>query len=230
MAATTSDSAAEDSPPELSADLSTILDALPVPTYALDDENTVVEWGSGLETLLGLSADEMIGTDEYFGRDADGNRIKTLANRVVEDPHGADTHEGTDRVESEYTDSEVYESALWLENDAGERRFIRFQAMPIFEDGEFEGVVQLCQDETDQKRRQEATEALVEAVIETLEAISDGNLSARVSFERTAYVEDELLAVLDQVNQTADRLEGAVESVAGVATSESAATGGICCC
>ena len=213
MTAKTSASSEGASHATLDAELETVIDALPIPTYALDDQQTVVEWSEGLEPLLGLSKEEMIGTDEYFGRDEDGNVIKTLANRVVEDPLSADNQERTTRVESEYTDGPVYESVHWLQNDAGEERFIRFNAMPLFEDDEFKGVVQLCRDETEQRRRQETTEALVEEVIDTLRALSDGQLSTRASFDQTEYVESDLLDILDQVNRTADQLESAVTEV-----------------
>lgn len=213
MSAGTTDLAQDGSEHELSVPLSTVFDALPIPAYALDADQTVVEWSEGLEPLLGLTKEEMIGVDEYFGRDEEGNRIKTLANRVVEDPLEADKQERTTRVDSEYTDTPVYESVHWLTNDAGEERFIRFNAMPLFAEGEFVGVVQLCRDETEQKRRQEATEALVEEVIDTLAELSDGDLSARATFEATEHVDGDLLEILDQVNRTAERLATSVDQV-----------------
>jgi len=213
MAANKTESEIEDFNPTLQVDLETIVDALPIPAYALDAEDTVVEWSEGLEPLLGLSKEEMIGVDEYFGRDEEGNRIKTLANRIVEDPLEAHKQERTDRVNSQYTDNPVYESVHWLENDAGEERFIRFQAMPLFEDDELKGVFQLCRDETEQRRRQEATEALVEEVIETLRTLSNGDLTARAGFDQTEYVDEELLSILDQVNRTAKKLDDTVAEV-----------------
>ncbi|WP_181685605.1 methyl-accepting chemotaxis protein [Halorhabdus salina] len=191
----------------------TVLNAMPIPAYILDSDHTVIHWSDGLELLLGLSREEMLGTNEYFGRDEDGNQIKVLANRVIEDPFEAEKQERTERVDSEYTDAPVYESVHWLENDAGEERYIRFNAMPIFEDGELSAVIQLCRDETDRQRRQEHTEALVEEVIDTMAALSEGSLGARASFRETDHVEGHLLDVLHQVNETASQLETLVEQV-----------------
>ncbi|MEF8826175.1 MAG: PAS domain S-box protein [Halapricum sp.] len=142
----------------ISVGLETVLDSLPIPAYVLDSEHTVVEWSTGLEPLLGLSRKEMFGTDEFFGRDEIRNMIKTLGNKVVDDPLEAERNDRVERVDSVYTDTPVYESKLWLENDAGEQRYIRFNALPIFEDETFKGVVQLCRDETEHQRRQEHTE------------------------------------------------------------------------
>jgi len=200
-------------PVTLQLDVGTVLDTLPIPAYVLDSDHTVIHWSDGLEPLLGLSREEMLGSDEFFGRNDEGNRIKTLANKVVDDPREAQRKERVERVDSPYTDVPVYESKLWLRNDAGERRFIRFNAMPIFEGETLQGVVQLCRDETDRQRRQEHTEALVEEVIETMAALSDGSLGARASFEETDHVETHLLDILDQVNETAARLETVVEQV-----------------
>ncbi|MEF8892510.1 methyl-accepting chemotaxis protein [Halodesulfurarchaeum sp.] len=196
-----------------SVELTTIIDALPIPTYVLDDEHTVIEWSEGLEPLLGLSKEEMIGVDEYFGRDEEGNRVKALANRVVEDPFEADKQNRCERVDSRYTDAPVYESVHWLENDAGEERFIRFQAVPLYDDEDLKGVIQLCHDETEQQRRQENTEALVEEVIGTLEALSQGQLSVRASFDQMEYLDSDHLDIVHQVNRTAEKLEMTVEEV-----------------
>ena len=146
----------------------TILDAIPVPSYMLDDQQQVVEWSNGLEPLLGLSKEEMLGLDDLFGRNEDGELLKTVSNHVVDDPKNADKNEHIERVNSEYIDGVAYESKTWLLNDAGQERFIRFTAVPLYEDGEFKGAFQLCQDETERQRKQEATEALLEEVISTL--------------------------------------------------------------
>lgn len=213
MTAHTLDSMSESMDTTLSVELETVLDSIPIPTYGLDAQQTVVEWSDGLEPLLGLSKEEMIGTDEYFGRDENGNVIKTLANKVVENPLEAGKLDRVTQVDSIYTDKPVYESALWLQNDAGEDRFIRFNAIPLFENGDFEGVIQLCHDETEQKRRQENTEALVEEVIGTLDALSHGELSARASFDQMEYIDSDHLDIVDQVNRTAKKLEMTVEEV-----------------
>jgi methyl-accepting chemotaxis protein len=181
-------------------DITGVMDALPEPFYVLDADNTVIAWSEGLEDLLGLSRAEMLGWDDLFGRDEAGNLIETLSNKVVENPRTADSDEYVTRVESQYASGAVYESTHWITNDNDEERFIRFQAVPVFDDGDLVAVVQMCRDETDRQRRQEATEALVEELIETMAAFGDGDFDARATFEREEWVQDHLLRALEQVN------------------------------
>lgn len=193
--------------------LGAILDSIPVPTYMLDNNQQVVEWSEGLEPLLGLSKSEMIGHDELFGRDENGDLIKTVSNYVVDNPTNADKHDHIDLVESEYTDELAYESTTWLLNDAGEERFIRFTAVPLYRNDEFVGAFQLCQDETERQRKQEATEALVEEVISTLKSLSRGDLKARASFDQTEIVEPHLLKVLQKTNEMAGNIQSIIGSI-----------------
>jgi len=83
-------------------------DALSIPVYALDDEHTVILWSEGLKTLLGLSREEMLGSDELFGQNAEGDQTKTLANRVLDAPGSADQFDGIRRVDSEYASGVEY--------------------------------------------------------------------------------------------------------------------------
>jgi hypothetical protein len=198
------------------ADITTIesiISALPIPAYMLDNEHTVVEWSDGLEPLLGLDKDEMVGHEDLFARNEDGDLIKALSNHIVDNPQTADNVEHIERVSSEYTDAPVYESPTWLLNDAGEKRFIRFTAVPLYEDDTFKGVFQLCQDETERQRKQEATEELVEEIINTLEQVSQGKFNATASLEQTEYVEDHLLSVLEQVNNTTENLHTVIQAI-----------------
>lgn len=192
-----------------------LLDVVPTPMYALDSTHTVIAWSSGLEPLLGLSREEMLGTSEFFGRNEEGERIKTLSNKVVEAPQTAhERHEDIERVESEYTNAPAYRNTVEIKNDLGEDRYIQFTASPIYRGDELVAVVQLCQDRTETFRKQAATEQLVEEVIDTMEALSQGDLSARAEFDDyRGFVEDHLLGVLDQVNEMASNLETLVDRI-----------------
>jgi len=207
---------AERSYPDIESVLDTgaVLDALPDPYYVLDADNTVIEWSDGCEQLLGLSRARMLGWDKPFGRDEAGNVIETLSNKVVKNPHAADQDDYVDRAESEYTDAQVYESTHWITNDNGEERFIRFQAIPIFDDaGSLNAVVQVCRDETAQRRTQEQTEALVEEVIATMGAYGDGDFDTRAAVSEHDAVEPHLLEALDQVNEMGSNLEALVRDL-----------------
>jgi len=188
-----------------------VLDLLPVPFFVLDADGTVVGWSDGMEAFVGRSREEMLGTDEPFGRDEEGNRKKTVGRRVLEHPESAHREfDEIDRVDSEHADGPVYEGATWRGD-----RFLRLTAVPHYRDGELAGVVQMCGEETEQKARQEATEGLVEEVIGTMSALSEGELSARAALdaETRDHVEDRLLPVLEEVNEMADSLESLVAGI-----------------
>lgn len=190
-----------------------VFDAISIPVYALDSENTVILWSEGLHPLLGLTRDEMLGTDDPFGQNAEGERIKTLANRVVDAPRDAEQFDGISRLDSEYTTGVVYEKPTWIVNYSDEKRFVRFLATPIFEDGEFRAVVQMCVDETGQRQKRAATEDLVEELIDVLDRLGGGDLDARASFDQRERINADHLRVLDQVNEMATNLERLVGSI-----------------
>jgi methyl-accepting chemotaxis protein len=95
-------------------------------------------------------------------------------------------------------------------NADGNEVDIWFTATPIYDDGEFAGVVEMVEDRSEQS----AIERLVADVNETLTAIGEGDLSARATYEDSEDVlEPELLGVVSHVNETADRLETVVSRV-----------------
>ena len=93
---------------EQQVDVQATFDALPIPVYALDDEHTVILWSERPRALLGLSREEMLGSDELFGQNAEGDQTKTLANRVVDAPGSADQFDGIRRVDFEYASGVEY--------------------------------------------------------------------------------------------------------------------------
>jgi|GEM_PF-5319812 len=50
--------------------------------------------------------------------------------------------------------------------------------MPLYENGELVGAIEMVQDLTDERKRQEATEALVDEVSGTLRALTAGDAGA----------------------------------------------------
>lgn len=62
---------------QMPADFTSVIDAFPLPMYALGDQNTVVAWSDGREPLRGLSRPEMLGHGELTDEDgtASGKQI-----------------------------------------------------------------------------------------------------------------------------------------------------------
>ena len=195
-------------------DTTTLLDAMPVCVFVLSPEREVLHWNRAAEELCGAAREDVVGTDEVsVAFYHDGRRAMTLADKVVEAPESADEEYGVRRSPGvSYT---RYEDTSTMVDATGREVDIWFTAQPVYRDGEFAGVVEMVHDRSDDVRERRAVEELVGEVTDTLAALGDGDLSARASpgGVDTAALDDELLVVLDQVNETAAGLERVAESV-----------------
>ena len=189
-----------------------LTDALPSVVFVLDAEGLVRLWNRAAEEFTDTPREDVLGTTAVSTAFYhDDRRTKTLADKIVEAPESADevfdVTRSTGAAETRYGDTNTMVMVDGEEIDAW------FTASPVYEDGEFAGVVETVQDRTD-RMRQEATEALVADVNETLTAIGGGDLSARATYEDADDVlESESLGVVTEVNETTGRLETAVSRV-----------------
>ena len=137
----------------------TLTDALPSVVFVLDAEGLVRLWNRAAEEFTGTPREDVLGTTAVSTAFyQDDRRAKTLADKIVEAPESADEVFGVTRstgaAETRYGDTSTMVMTDGEEIDAW------FTAGPVYEDGEFAGVVETVQDRTD-RMRQEATEALV---------------------------------------------------------------------
>jgi methyl-accepting chemotaxis protein len=200
-----------------------VLESIPHPSYLIDDDNTMLQYNIGQNRLLGLDDDHR----DFLGGDcrdtlaaatySDGSRHYTLADKVVENPRDADAEWDVDRVDTdnEYTDHIVYQDSAVSTNTQGEETHIEFVAVPIFDrNDELKAVFELTQDRTDEVYYQQSVADLVAEVSDTLDAIGNGNLSARVDYEdEYGVIEDDLLHVNDDINEMAESFQQLVRRV-----------------
>ena len=197
---------------ELNVDDDLLLDGVGSSVFMLDPSGEIVAWNSAIEELTGASAEEAIGHEhasEMFY--PDGRRAKTLADKVLEHPKSV--HEEFD-IELEDESTWLYCDESVMTDQYGVDRHIYFTAMPLYEDDELVAVVETVRDRTEQIRRQESVEALVEELGTTMDALMRGNLDARADFrDEHGCLEDRLLGIVDDLNDMADAFE---ETAAGV--------------
>jgi methyl-accepting chemotaxis protein len=203
--------------------LEEVFDSIPHPSYLIDDDNTMLAYNIGQDRLLGLEDNHR----EFLGggcRDTlaaatytDGSRHYTLADKVAENPRDADKEWDIERVDqdNEYTDHFVYQDSSVSTNTDGEETYIEFVAVPIFDDdGSLKAVFELTQDRTEEVSYQRSVSALVDEVSETLAAIGNGDLSARVEFEdEYGVLEEELLEVTGEIDEMAESFQSLVSRV-----------------
>ena len=191
---------------ELNVDDDLLLDGMGSPVFMIDADGEIVAWNSAIEELTGASAEEAVGHEhasEMFY--PDGRRAQTLADKVLEHPKSVHEEFGVD----------LEDESMWLYADTsvmtdqhGVDRDIYFTAMPLYEDDELVAVVETVRDRTEQVQRQEAVEGLVDELGATMGSLTEGNLSARASFEdENDCLDDRLLDVICEFNEMADAFQ-----------------------
>jgi methyl-accepting chemotaxis protein len=204
------DAEAED---ELNVEDDELLDGIGMPVFMLDADGEVVAWNNAIEELTGRSSSDLVGTrgaaDAMY---ADGNQSMTLAEQVLEAPDSADSEFGVSRADREYV---LYEDSGSMVTRAGDEHEIEFSARPIFDQGELIAVVQTVNDRTEDVARAEATEDLVTELRSTMQALQDGHLESRASFDDSGHIDDKLVEVVGDLNAMADQFERLVGQVDG---------------
>jgi methyl-accepting chemotaxis protein len=191
-----------------------VLDALPVAVFALAPDHEVLYWNSAAERLCGTPREDVVGTEQVSTAFyQDGRRAMTLADKVVEAPETADREYDVNRA-SEH-EGTVYEDTSTMLNAGGDEVEIWFTAEPVYDEaGDLAGVVEMVHDRSEEVEKRRAVEELVTEVTATLTAIGHGELDARADYaDERDVLEDDLLRVIDQVNETAETLEGIVGNV-----------------
>ncbi|SDQ77470.1 methyl-accepting chemotaxis sensory transducer with Pas/Pac sensor [Halopelagius longus] len=188
-----------------------LLDGVGSPVFVLDADGRVVAWNRPIQGLTGVSAEEALGSEhasEAFY--PDGRRAKTLADKVLEAPRDADERFGVTSVE----DTVAFEDASTMVTADGVERHIRFVAQPIFDGDELVAVMEVVHDQTDTVARDNASLALVHELLDTIGALADGDLSARVEYrDERGVLDEDVLTIVPEFNAMASRFERLADEV-----------------
>lgn len=192
----------------LNVDDEKLLDGIGIPVFMLDANHEVVAWNRSIEELTQVERDDALGishVSEAFY--PDGRRAQTLADKVVDAPLRA--AEEFDVPRADTTDDVVmYTDTSTMTTADGVERHISFNATPLFRDDELIAVVEIVQDRTEDVRRHEAVADLVEELLATMRAMSNGDLSARATYDdELGIIDDELMSVVEQTNELGERLQ-----------------------
>jgi len=204
----------EEEEEELNVEDDELLDGVGMPVFMLDADGEVVAWNEALADLTQCSEAEALGMEhasEAFY--PDGRRVQTLADKVIEAPESADAEFDVERADGKNT---MYLDTSTMVTADGEERDIRFKASPIFDDGgELLAVVETVEDRTEDVRRAQAVEDLVTEMSTTIDALSNGHLERRASFDHQGIIDERLVTVVDDLNGMADQFERLVGQVDG---------------
>ncbi|SFR35929.1 methyl-accepting chemotaxis protein [Halogeometricum limi] len=187
-----------------------LLCGIGAPTFVLDADGVVVAWNQQIADLTAVSSSEALGSEhasEAFY--PDGRRAKTLADKVLEAPTDADEVFGLCS-----TGDGGFEDSSTMVTGDGVERHIRFVARPVFEGDELVAVVETIYDRTDVVASDRKSHELVEELLDTVDDLAEGDLSARIEFEDdTGLLSDAALSVVPEFNAMADRFERLADEV-----------------
>lgn len=128
-----------------------------ISTFVLDSEHKVILWNKACEELTGITAPEVIGTDNHWKAFYDHER-PCLADTIIDGIHH-DLAKLYDSFLNPNLISEGLRAEGWYSNLGGKRRYIVFEAAPIYNSkGKLVAVIEMHQDYTDRKTAEEALE------------------------------------------------------------------------
>ncbi len=137
--------------------LSRLIDALPVPIFAINRLHKVTQWNTALVSLTGISREEMIGTDNHWKAFYSDKR-PVMADLITD---GASEQEIVANYPGISARSSLIEGAFEAENffpELGSNgKWLYFTASPILDGrGEVAGAVETLADTTDRKNAEKA--------------------------------------------------------------------------
>ncbi|MFC6723698.1 methyl-accepting chemotaxis protein [Halobium palmae] len=200
---------------EFHVDEQVVLGGIPQAAFIICTEGKIRAWNHDMEEMTGIPTEEALGRTD-IGVVLYDSPEETMIEKVLAAPKAADEVYG---LELEGRSRHLYVKEDYVSDHSGEvERYARITVMPLYENGELVGALEMAQDLTEERQRQEATEALVDEVSGTLRALTEGNLDARASFADSDDIDSRLLGVVDEVNEMADNLQDVVVRVDQQAT------------
>lgn len=183
-----------------------ILNHLPLPVFVLDDDPTVVAWNGGVEALYGQSRDDIIGSDEYLGRDGNGNPRPTTANNAIDNSDTVIDKTEDEWRERPWLDQVVVTGTRVIETTSGDTHHFRIFVVPVYEDGEVVGAVEYLKDRIGEivahvEDIQTQTDHTTTTVTETDETIDE----AVESVEDALSALEEVATLVDEITTNRSR-------------------------
>ena len=145
--------------------LSKIIDGSPIPSFVINKQHKVTHWNTAVESLSGISGQEIVRTDEQW-RAFYTEKRPAMADLIVD---GASADEIEAYYRGKYKKSRLIDGAYEAEDffpALGEYgKWLRFTASPIkTKGGEIIGAIETLQDITEEKQLQDSMRFYVQQV------------------------------------------------------------------
>lgn len=188
-----------------------VLNKAAVPIFVLDADHRIIVWNSAIEDLTGLTAEEMLGTRNQWQAFYAEER-PVLADLVLsadETNLGAlyDTYRMSQHV------SGGVQAEAWIDNVRGQRRYLLFDAAPVFNASNVKlGVIETLLDITNRKLAEDEQRKLSWAVGENPCSIVITDSAGTIEYvnrkfcEVTGYTADEAIGQNPRVLKSGEML------------------------
>lgn len=121
-----------------------------VPTFVINTQHKIIIWNKACEELTGIKAAEMIGTDNHWMGFYDHKRPH-VADIVIDRTPGSMSEYYSNYKKSAFAE-EGLQAEGWYANLGGKKRYIFFDAAPIYSSkGELVGAIETLHDITDRR-------------------------------------------------------------------------------
>ncbi len=147
-----------------------ITNGSPIPSFVINKEHTVTHWNLALEALTGITAREIIGTQDQW-RAFYKRRTVVMADMVVDGASAAaiQAQYPGDCKQSPLIEG-AYEADAFFSDLGASGKWLRLTASPVKDEkGEFIGAIETLQDITEEKQLQENMRFYVQRIIRARE-------------------------------------------------------------
>ena len=132
---------------------SSILNALSLPAFMVDTRHVVVAWNGPCELLTGIAAGDVLGTQDHWKGFYDEPR-PCLADLVLDNLLADASRFYSQHEKTEFA-SDGYKAEGWFDDLKGKRRYLTFEAKPLFDGDRIIGAIEVLQDITRHKEAEE---------------------------------------------------------------------------
>ncbi|MBN2489026.1 MAG: PAS domain S-box protein [Methanosarcinaceae archaeon] len=159
-----------------------------VPTFVIDSQHKIVHWNKASEELTGIKASEIVGTDRFYV-----SKNPSFADIVISRELGEQFDRSKKYRRSKYLSNGLH-AENWVSNLGGMRRYVLFDAAPIYNcKGELVCALETMQEITEQKQ----TEQMIKHRLEVETAIS----SVSSLFVAPNDIDDAISVALDEIGR-----------------------------
>lgn len=151
-----------------------IIEGSPIPSFVIDNEHKVILWNRACTGLTGVSAEDVLGTDNH-SKPFYSVKRPMIADLIVDnDIEGLSKYYDAKKVKKSDKVIGAYEATDYFENLRGQSRYMYFLASPIYdEDGRIIAAIETLQDVSREKEMtknlSEYAETLQNELIENIE-------------------------------------------------------------